>query len=82
MAQPAKDEVSQAKALAAKQAQQQQSMDAKVKRVQAEQEKQEQMKEQRRVILKAILSSEAQQRLNNLKMVKEDKAIQVENMLS
>lgn len=82
MAQPAKNEVAQAKALAAKQQQQQQSMDAKVKQAQAEQEKQEQMREQRRVILKAILSPEAQQRLNNIKMVKEDKAIQVENMLS
>merc|ERR1712154_751081 len=48
---------------------------------QAKQQREEQMKEQRRVILKAILSPEARQRLSNLKMVKEDRAFQVENML-
>merc|ERR1712154_654188 len=67
--------------LAQQQANQEKSMQNKVKQAQAKQQQEEQMKEQRRIILKAILSPEARQRLSNLAMVKEDKAIQVENML-
>eukprot|EP01083_Nonionella_stella_P023825 65895_1 len=76
-----KDEVARAKKLSQQQANQQQNMQQQVKKAQAQQEKKELMMEQRRVILKAILSPEARQRLSNLKMVKEDRAIQIENML-
>ena len=59
MAAPAKDEVQQAKQRAARQAQQQSNMQAQAKKAQAQQEQKQQMMEQRRVILKAILSPEA-----------------------
>eukprot|EP00484_Ammonia_sp_Unknown_P021447 CAMPEP_0197044242 /NCGR_PEP_ID=MMETSP1384-20130603/20353_1 /TAXON_ID=29189 /ORGANISM="Ammonia sp." /LENGTH=140 /DNA_ID=CAMNT_0042475669 /DNA_START=42 /DNA_END=464 /DNA_ORIENTATION=- len=75
------DEVKQAQQLAAKQSKQQQSMQQNVKQAQAKQEQEQQMMEQRRVILKAILSPEASTRLSNLKMVKEERAFEIENML-
>eukprot|EP01083_Nonionella_stella_P265333 898895_1 len=80
MAQPS-NEVQKAQAMAKQQAAQQQNMQQKVQQVQAKQEKQEQMREQRRVILKQILSPEAQTRLSNIKLVNEDRAMEVENML-
>eukprot|EP00483_Globobulimina_turgida_P003551 UN03557 len=81
MAQPAKDEIKKAQRLSQQQAAQQQNMQQKVKEAQAKREKQEQLMDQRRVILKAILSHGAQTRLSNLKLVNEERAIQVENML-
>jgi len=81
MAQPLNDEVKQAQQLAAAQSKQQQGYQQQAQKAQAQQEKHEQIKEQRRVILNAILSPEAAQRISNLKMVKEDRAIEIENML-
>eukprot|EP00485_Elphidium_margaritaceum_P003327 CAMPEP_0202691646 /NCGR_PEP_ID=MMETSP1385-20130828/6302_1 /ASSEMBLY_ACC=CAM_ASM_000861 /TAXON_ID=933848 /ORGANISM="Elphidium margaritaceum" /LENGTH=377 /DNA_ID=CAMNT_0049347085 /DNA_START=985 /DNA_END=2120 /DNA_ORIENTATION=+ len=81
MAQPLSNEVKQAQELAAAQSKQQQGYQQQAQKAQAQQEKHEQIKEQRRVILNAILSPEAAQRISNLKMVKEDRAIEIENML-
>lgn len=59
MAAAANNEVKKAKALANQQAAQEQKMQQQVQKAQAEQEQKEQIMEQRRVMLKAILSPEA-----------------------
>lgn len=75
-------EIKKAMDLQQKEQKQQADMQNKIKQQQAQQEQKQQQEEYRRVVLNKILSPEARNRLSNLKMVKEDKAIQVENMLS
>ena len=82
MAQSKESVIEQAQAKAKQQQEQKQAMDNQIKQQQAKQEQKQQQEEYRRVVLNKILSPEARNRLSNLKMVKEDKAIQVENMLS
>jgi len=57
------------------------NMMADIEKQKQQQEQQAAADEQRAQILKAILSPEARERLNNISMVKKDKARKIEDML-
>mmetsp|Transcript_108265 Transcript_108265/g.132088 ORF Transcript_108265/g.132088 Transcript_108265/m.132088 type:complete len:137 (-) Transcript_108265:23-433(-) len=74
-------EISQAKQLASMQAQQSQQAQNQVKQMQKKQEEKQMYEEQRRVILKKILSDEARQRLSNIALVKPANAEAIQNQI-
>lgn len=54
---------------------------ASAEQVEQQRKKQEAMQEQRRIMLKQILSNEAREKLSNIRLVKPDRAEQVENYI-